>query len=307
MRRKQIILLMVILLVLLVRGESKASLIRTFLRFAKVYNPNHKALEMAPSSSPVPSIRFNSRGAGGDNLGGNRDGNNDDQMRSTSPKAEPIDSITDERCDISSLKWCRDLKKMTACLLNSESGRPESFLIVQNEEDNLLKVKWAFFPKNITLEAIELQKHQAKKINISANVGGSRSIILNAGNGECVIPIGPPFLEDNSTKQIPYGGVCLMALVVLVFGGALAFFKLRKRGRHLDGLPYRELEMGELESGLTLNVEAVEGWDEDWDDDWDEEKAVKSLDRKQLKNGHANGVASWSSIGDGRETIGLGG
>ncbi|GFY84465.1 hypothetical protein Acr_03g0012390 [Actinidia rufa] len=169
----------------------------------------------------------------------------------------------------------------------------------KNDEDNSLQVNWTTLPCNIPFQAIELQKHQAKKINISAIVGASHSILLNAGNGACVIHIGSPAPEDNSGKQIPsvityvkpIHGSYLLALIVLVSGGACAFYKLKQRGQHLDGVPYQELAMGQPETHSAVNVETAEGWDQDWD----EEKGVKSPGGKRLRNGHANGAAFKSS------------
>lgn len=147
------------------------------------------------------------------------------------------------------------------------------------------------------------------QINISEIIGGSQSIILNAGNGNCTIHIASPPPEDNSEKNFQWGsanvnpthGAYILVLMVLIGGGAWACFELRKRGRHLDGVPYQELEMGQPEIVLAANVETKGGWDEDWDDDWDEEKAVKSPGGKRLRQGKANGngVASGSSHNDG--------
>lgn len=147
------------------------------------------------------------------------------------------------------------------------------------------------------------------QINISEIIGGSQSIVLNAGNGNCTIDIASPAPEDNSKKNFQWGGVnvnpthgaYILVLMFLIGGGAWACFELRKRGRHLDGVPYQELEMGQPEIVLAANVETRGGWNEDWDDDWDEEKAVKSPGGKRLRQGKANGngVASGSSHDDG--------
>ncbi|KAI8564376.1 hypothetical protein RHMOL_Rhmol03G0176700 [Rhododendron molle] len=192
---------------------------------------------------------------------------------------------------------------------NSALGPEGSYLVVQNDKDTPVNVTLTILPSNITFKEIELQKHQAKKINISEIFGGSQSIILNAGNGNCTIHIASPAPEDNSEKNFQWGGAnvnpihgaYLLVLIFLIGGGAWACFELRKRGRHLDGVPYQELEMGQPEIVLAANVETKGGWDEDWDVDWDEEKAVKSPGGKRLRQGKANGngVASGSSHDDG--------
>ncbi|KAA8539692.1 hypothetical protein F0562_026384 [Nyssa sinensis] len=155
---------------------------------------------------------------------------------------------TDQRCE-KMYNRCQDHKNMTACLTHDGS--------------------------DITSEKIELLEHKAKKIDISANVGGSQSIVLSAGNGDCVIHMGSS---------------------AMIMGGTWACCKLGKTGRNLDGVPYQELEMGQPESLSAMNVETAEGWDQGWDDDWDEEKAVKSSNGNHVGNGQANGLASRASI-----------
>ncbi|XP_057476803.1 uncharacterized protein LOC130764521 [Actinidia eriantha] len=146
---RKLIILVGLLLILIVPGESKASLIKSFLKLTK--NPNQKPIQIPPSPSPDPSPGFNSSSGRTNNIGGGREGK---------------DSITDERCETSAMT-CRDLKNMTACLSYTGSGQQGSFLIVQNDEDNSLQVNWTILPSKIPFNTTELQKHQAKKINIS--------------------------------------------------------------------------------------------------------------------------------------------
>lgn len=298
-----LIITMGVLLILLLPGDSNASLIRTFIKFAQDDSLNNRSIQAAPSPSPVSSVDSNFGGGSGEN------GDQVPPSPSPSPLAEPNDGITDERCEISSSRLCRDLKNMTACLPGS--GPQGSFLIVQNDEENSLTVNYTILPQNTTFGVIELQKHQAKKIN--TNVGGGQSVVLNAGNGDCVIHMGSPAPEDDISYHIPSDptyvkratyvkpmhGAYLLVLIVLISGGACACFKLRKRERHLDGVPYQELEMGQPESLSAVKAETGVGWDQDWDDDWDEEKAVKSPGRKHFSNGQPNGHASRPSNDDG--------
>lgn len=299
-----LIITMGVLLILLLPRDSNASPIRTFFKFTQDDSLNNRSIQVAPSPSPVSSVDSN--------FGGGSGGTGDQvppPSPSPSPLAEPNDGITDERCEISSSIWCRDLKNMIACLPGS--GPQGSFLIVQNDEENSLTVNYTILPQNTTFGVIELQKHQAKKIN--TNVGGGQSVVLNAGNGDCVIHMGSPAPEDNigyhipsdptyvkrATYVKPMHGAYLLVLIVLISGGACACFKLRKRERHLDGVQYQELEMGQPESLSAVKAETGVGWDQDWDDDWDEEKAVKSPGRKHISNGQPNGHASRPSNDDG--------
>ncbi|KAK2971118.1 hypothetical protein RJ640_008542 [Escallonia rubra] len=75
------------------------------------------------------------------------------------------------------------------------------------------------------------------------------------------------------------------------------------RGRHLDEVPYQELEMGKpaFLSSVNGNGETPEGWDQGWDDDWDEEKAVKSSGTNHVGSRPAKGLTSGSSNSDGWE------
>lgn len=78
---------------------------------------------------------------------------------------------------------------------------------------------------------------------------------------------------------------------------------LGKRGRHADGVPYRELEMGHPDSPPgNSNVETADRWDQGWgDDEWDEIKAVKSPRARRNGNVSTNGLTSRSSDRDGWE------
>ncbi|KAL7583064.1 uncharacterized protein LOC111898209 isoform X1 [Lactuca sativa] len=94
------------------------------------------------------------------------------------------------------------------------------------------------------------------------------------------VPISQNNLLDQLTfysKQVtPMHGAYVAFLLALVVGGSWALCSFRKR-RNDGGIPYQELEMGLPESSNAVNVDTVEGWDQDWDDDdWDEDKAIRS-------------------------------
>ncbi|KAF8402484.1 hypothetical protein HHK36_010569 [Tetracentron sinense] len=232
-----------------------------------------------------------------------------------------LQAATDEKCEMS--KSCKDRKNLTACIRHSESGSQQSFLLVQNEGEITVKVNVRVPPFiNIAFNEIEILKHQAKKyhlviclfvclfqINFSADVGESPTIVLNAGNGDCVLQIGQSISENffqrfpsYATRLTPIYGAYFLFLTALIVGGTWACCKLGKRGRQGDGrVPYQELEMGQPESVSAVNVDTADGWDRGWDDDWDEEKAVKSPGGHHVGNVSANGLTSRSSNRDGWE------
>jgi hypothetical protein len=143
------------------------------------------------------------------------------------------------------------------------------------------------------------------QFNISLSNDQSSKIILNAGNGKCVLHWDPPVKESfvrlpTYDKLVtPVNGAYFLILTVLVFGGTWACCKFRKK-RHHDGVPYQELEMGLPESVTATNVETAQGWDQGWDEDWDEDNAVKSPGRL-VGSISANGLTSRSSNREGWE------
>ncbi|KAA8517639.1 hypothetical protein F0562_015119 [Nyssa sinensis] len=94
-------------------------------------------------------------------------------------------------------------------------------------------------------------------VSVSLTNGQNTRIVLNAGNGDCVLHMGSAF---------------------------------RKRGRQV-GVPYQELEMGLPESASAVNVDTAEGWDQGWDED----NAVKLPGGRHVGNISANGLTSGSS------------
>lgn len=94
----------------------------------------------------------------------------------------------------------------------------------------------------------------------------------------------------------PIHGVYLFLATVFLIGGVWACYKFGKDVRHVDGITYQELEMGQTQADSTsvVDAEMAEGWDESWDDDWgDEIREVKSSpNRIQVGNGSTNGHQS---------------
>lgn len=145
------------------------------------------------------------------------------------------------------------------------------------------------------------------QVNVSD--GRSSSVVLNAGNGECIIHLESPKPDNSLFKGFPYyadyatpqNGAYMLILSVLIFGGMCACCMAGKKGRHVDGVPYQELEMGRPESPSVDHVETAERWDQGWDDDWDEMKAVRSPRSRRNGNASTNGISSRSSDRNGWE------
>ncbi|KAG2691137.1 hypothetical protein I3760_09G222500 [Carya illinoinensis] len=197
---------------------------------------------------------------------------------------------------------CNDHGSMTACIKNYQRGSKELLVLVYNGGESDLKVNFTVESKS---KRLAIRKHHTERINISLTDDKSSKLILNAGNGVCELPVGPPVganfyvrLPSFHKLVTPVNGAYFLILTVLVFGGTWACCKLRKR-RHPGGVPYQELEMGLPESVSATNVETAEGWDQGWDDDWDENNAVKL--QGLVGSISANGLTSRSSNRDGWE------
>ncbi|XP_076945660.1 uncharacterized protein LOC143616822 [Bidens hawaiensis] len=171
------------------------------------------------------------------------------------------------------------MNNITACVAYSLT---ETSLFVQNNGETLQRVKVTILPANNTLNETNVASHQMIKVNFSSNVDLSSTIALTTIDGDCVINAAlAPAPENHYQKYSSYGiymtptnGAYLLILV-LTIGGVLTYFILRTRDRHVGGVPYHEIEMG---NSTVENMEGneTENWDEGWDDQWDDEKVVKS-------------------------------
>lgn len=201
------------------------------------------------------------------------------------------------------------LKNITACLIYSQSGSHEDIcLFVQNNGENPHNVTITILPANKTIGAIDLPSLQLKKINISSDIDLSSTVALKTSNGDCVIRTGAPPPESHYRKKSSYGTYitpiygAYLVIILFIIGGILTVFKSRSWGRHLDGVPYHELEMGNSNAVLSPNVKEnkKENWDEDWDDEWDDEKPVKSGGENDVIVKHANGSTTKLQNSNGR-------
>lgn len=224
------------------------------LALSPLYSFRHLDEQTNVSPSPSPSQGVNSASSGGSKL--------------------------QQSCDTAA-RSCHH-KNITACLTYSQSGlREEVCLLVHNNGESPLHVKILILPANNTITDTELPGQHTEKINISSAVDSSSAISLTTSDGDCVIHAAAPAPENYYEKYSSYGTYINLAngaylvVMLLIVGGILTFIKLRIRSRHLEGVPYQELEMG---NSTTLDVEEneKETWDQDWDDDWGDEKPVKS-------------------------------
>ncbi|GAB4833124.1 hypothetical protein Ancab_031370 [Ancistrocladus abbreviatus] len=200
---------------------------------------------------------------------------------------------------------CKDSKSMVACIKSYDDVSKTLILLIHNQGDSSFKVNITSPPSMATTK-MEILKHQSQTMNISAGSVSDAHILLNAGNGDCVLTVGPSVSERNPFNWLPpyskfltpiYGAYILL-LATLIAGGLWVCCMFRRRKRHGE-IPYQELEMGLPES--SLGVETANGWDQGWDDDWDEDKAVKSPGTHRPGSISANGLTSRSANRDGWE------
>ncbi|GMN41145.1 hypothetical protein TIFTF001_010380 [Ficus carica] len=222
-------------------------------------------------------------------------------LSSPSPAPGPgTDDLSFGRCTSLSKTCQNETKiKITACLISSSDANKELFLLIQNNGESSIEVN-VTTNKN-TPKKIPLLDHQIIKVNVSD--GTSSSIVLNAENGTCIIDHFESHITDKGflnlfPSYVPLrNGAYLLVLSVLIFG-ACACCMLGKKGRHNDGVPYQELEMGHPESPRGDRVETAEPWDQGWDDGWDDIKEVRSPRARRNGNVSTNGIASRSKIRD---------
>jgi hypothetical protein len=187
---------------------------------------------------------------------------------------------------------------MTACVSYPGTGPKQLQLVVVNDGDSPLKVKVTILPANESHSAngaIDIPKHETKKITIKTDFKGSSSIILNVGPGDCIIQLQDQ-LEPNiySSYLTPTNCAILLLIFAMIIGVSWVIFKSVKENRHLNGIPYQELEMGQPESILSSKEEKNIGWDESWDDDWDEDNDIKST-IKNLNEKEVESSEGWES------------
>ncbi|KAF5747677.1 hypothetical protein HS088_TW05G00404 [Tripterygium wilfordii] len=326
--------LAVLFLFLIVTDVSSASLLSRFRYLVAVdssNNNNKSALsEVSPSPSPVSTIGAShgnssndskkdppvpnsndpqkvdhtgssKKGSGSSNPQNGTNGANDQETKKNEDKTMSA-SVIGENCT-GLPKKCKDLNSLVACIPNFLSGLKEYGVLVQNIGDIALNVNLTLPGSLENYKSIEIPKHHSQKINVT--VGESTKLIFVAGNGECVLHIGPGKSEDKFFLRLPsyeklvtpINGAYFLIFTVIIFGGAWACCKFRKKRYHGD-VPYQELEMGLPESHMDGNGESAEGWDQGWDDDWDEETAVKSPVSRPVGNISANGLTSRASNKD---------
>ncbi|XP_027110606.1 uncharacterized protein [Coffea arabica] len=250
------------------------------------FRGNPPKTEASPSPSPGPEA------AKSKSVDHNIEGNE--------PKKKEV--VAQETCDLNFQKCHDDVTNVTACLLpKDEDANSGLFLLVHNDGQRSVKLNVTLLPVNSSQNDVDILAHKVRKINVSSIASGSSSIVVNAGNWSCVIERGvriPLGLPSYTAYVKPINGAYLLLATALLIGVMWACCKIGRDGRHLNGVPYQELEMGQQGSGSSRNVETLEeSWDQSWDDDWDEEVTVKSPGGNHLGSRRANGVDSngWGS------------
>ncbi|KAF3433271.1 hypothetical protein FNV43_RR24373 [Rhamnella rubrinervis] len=305
MNRNAIGSLLVVLVFFTVAHGCDASLLSKFRKLAASIGPkknNFPPPEISPSPSPVSGVDSIPNGGFVSKTKNRKDAPT--PYISPAPSSAADTQIT-ERCTGSSrtCHYQNDIN-MTACFHSPSNANTELFLLVQNDGDSSLEANVTILSVKTTFQEIEVPKHDVKKVHVSD--GGSPSVLLNAGNGKCIIHLGST-VPNNLLKNLPsYAshvtpthGAYLFGLIAIVIGGTWACCKLAKKERQVDGIPYQELEMAQPDSPTANQMETADGWDQGWDDDWDDIKTVKSPSARQNGNASLNGFTSRSSDGDG--------
>ncbi|KAG0473735.1 hypothetical protein HPP92_015592 [Vanilla planifolia] len=195
---------------------------------------------------------------------------------------------------------------LVACLSQSGTKSVESFFLVENTGTDDLKVSLTV-PNNIevNLKNLILTKHSFQEVRFKTNSSKSLKIILNVGEGDCVLqtratisdslPI--PLFPTYALQVRPVHGLFVLFATIVLAGGTWACCKLRKQRRKVDaGIPYQQLEMATNAQSASLAVGAspADRWDQSWDDDWDDEEAVRPSVKLPTGNVSSNGLSSRS-------------
>ncbi|KAL3834753.1 hypothetical protein ACJIZ3_009489 [Penstemon smallii] len=246
-------------------------------RFRKLAHDNHNSnatVQISPSTNPVGNL--NSGNA---------------QSPLNSPKGVETCEMVFSKCEIKDYN-------LTACVPFVGNGSHASYVLVVNAGNNSFQLNITLLPANTSVEHIAISGHQVKKVNLPSTTRGNSAISLNVGNGDCIIHTGvvvPQGLYLYTNYLTPTNGTYLLFVTALFIGGTLACCKLRNRERHLNGVPYKELEMRQKESNVSsFTIGTPESnWDQNWDvEDWDEENAMRSpgtkFTEKKLENGGAS-------------------
>ncbi|KAL5710053.1 hypothetical protein ACHQM5_020663 [Ranunculus cassubicifolius] len=213
------------------------------------------------------------------------------------PDSSSNEIQVEERCEASTN--CVN-NMITACIKHSNTGPRDYIILIQNEGEGELIVK-VVVPAYVEVSTKELKilGHQVKKVNASITVGEGAEILVNAGDGDCVLrtggvavsPKGNNLFQNYANQATPIHGAYFMFVVAVIIGGTWACCKLGKKGYSGGGdHQYQEVEMALPES----TPGAQDGWEQGWDDDWDEEGAVLSPSKGVGNPSSSNGLTSRS-------------
>ncbi|CAN6469433.1 unnamed protein product [Victoria cruziana] len=192
---------------------------------------------------------------------------------------------------------CMDKKNLSACLFVTQNEPNELLLVVHNDGEEDLRVTISIAGSS-SPQVKQLKKHGELKVTLP-DVGSETSeVILNAGNGECVLQrkqgLSNIFqgLPSYASLMTPMYGAYFLAFAVLAVGGTCLCCKIRRQRQRHGGVRYQELEMGLPESDIPgttttqkLEPDPADGWDRGWEDGWEDEEAGKP---NRSMNGHTS-------------------
>ncbi|KAH7537675.1 hypothetical protein FEM48_Zijuj03G0118000 [Ziziphus jujuba var. spinosa] len=294
--------LVLVLVFLIVFHGCDASLLSKIRKLASGIDPknNNVPQEISPSvsPSPVPGVDLLTNGGIVSNSENHK---KNVQTPYTSPAPSPAgaESQITERC-MGSSESCHYQKdiNMTACLYSPSNDKCWDLLYFCG----FLSVSGSRGHAALCFRVEIVDGY----VVVHVSDGGSPSIVLNAGNGKCIIHLGSSKPKNMFMNLPPYAshvspthGAYVLFLAALVIGGTWACCKLRKKGPQVDGIAYQELEMAQPDSPTANHAETTDGWDQGWDDDWDDVETVKSPSARQNGNASLNGRTSRSSDKDG--------
>ncbi|KZV48682.1 hypothetical protein F511_26130 [Dorcoceras hygrometricum] len=253
MRILEVALAVIYLTCVVVPCHSDGSFLYFFRKLEQDADESKLNAQVSPSPSPVPVE--------------NRDSGNA-QSPMNSPKKETCDLVADK---------CRVMEShVSACVPFDGNVSRANYLLVMNEGESSHRVSITIFPANISVEDnTDIPGHQSKKVKLPSTMGsGYSSILLSSENGNCTIHLGVSLPKSFYMNYVtPVNGTYLFFVTAFFLGGTLICCKFSRKGRHLSGVKYKELEMGEQQPNSTFTIETREDWDEEWgDDDWDEQK-----------------------------------
>ncbi|KAL6620423.1 hypothetical protein ACP70R_035562 [Stipagrostis hirtigluma subsp. patula] len=235
---------------------------------------------------------------GGEAQGGSEEDTGTQGKEETAGKMKEIM----EKCDAS--HKCSFGGQFSACLQVSQNASIGSFVVVLNQGQDDITVNVKATPTiGIDMKPQHLGKGVFRQVDITHITPDGGEIILNDGNGDCVLHIGRSVSDWQqqfqqftayATRLNPIYGASFFVFTVVLVGAVCACCKFARR-RGNDGVPYQQLEMGAQapnSSGVDNTTSTADGWEDGWDDDWDDEEApAKPSDKNPATSVSSNGLS----------------